>query len=96
MDLLIYLLFSMLPPHRLNINMGFISKLFTFTHITDCFSNSCVFNINLHVFDSLSTIRHERQLILLLTCSVTAAFCVCASDVCAQKTLYRTFKLIWL
>ncbi len=26
---------------------------------------------------------------------MTAAFCACASDVCAQKTVNQKFKLIW-
>ncbi len=26
---------------------------------------------------------------------MTDAFCACASDVCAQKTLYQKFKPIW-
>ncbi len=82
----------MLLPHRSNINMRFLSHLYTFTDITDCFCNSCVFNINLCVFDSLSTIRHER-VSLVLTCCVTATFC--ATDVCAQKTVCQKFKLIW-
>ncbi len=47
------------------------------------------------VFDSLSAIRHERELSLVLTCCVTAAFCALASDVCAQKTVYQKFKLTW-
>ncbi len=47
------------------------------------------------VTDSLIPIRHERELSLVLACCVTAAFCVRASDVCAQKTVYQTFELIW-
>ncbi len=49
--------------HRSNINMQFLSRLFTFTDIIDSFCNSFVFNINLCVFDSLSAIIHERQLL---------------------------------
>ncbi len=52
----------------------------------------CVVNINLCVFDSLSTVRYERE--RSLVDPVTAAFC--ASDVCAQKTIYQKFKLMWL
>ncbi len=37
----------------------------------------------------------EREISLVLTCRVTAAFCVRALDVCAQKTVYQKFKLIW-
>ncbi len=47
------------------------------------------------VFDSLSAIRHERELSLVLMCCETDAFCACTSDPCAQKTLYQKFKLIW-
>ncbi len=54
-----------------------------------------VFNINLCVFDSLSAIRHERELSLVLTCHVTDAFYVRSSDVCAQKIIYQKLKLIW-
>ncbi len=79
----------------LNINMQFLSQLFTFTDITDCFCNSCVFKINLSVFDSLSAIKQERELSLVLVCRGTSAFCAHASDVCTLKTVYKKFKLIW-
>ncbi len=74
--------------NKSNIKMQFISQLFTFTDITDCVyvTYEC-FNINLCVFDSLSSIRHERKLSLVLTCRVIAAFCACASDVCTQKLI---------
>ncbi len=62
--------------------MHFLFQLFTFTDITDClYSHLCV-------FDSLSAIRHEGELsLVLMCCVVTAAFCVHVSDVCAQKTI---------
>ncbi len=72
--------------------MQFLSQLFTFKNITYFFV-VCVFNINVCVFDSLSTIRHERELSLVLTYHVTAALCAHAKDVCAQKTVYQKFKL---
>ncbi len=83
-------------PHRSFINMHFLFQLFTFTDITDClYSHLCVFNINLCVFDSLSAIRHEGELsLVLMCCVVTAAFCVYATDVCAQKTVYQKFNLM--
>ncbi len=95
-DLLIYLLYIMLLPHRSNISIQFLSQLFTFTDITDWYCNLCVFNINMCVFHSLSAIKHERELsvVTLLTCHVTCFLCVCASDVCVQKTKYHKFKLI--
>ncbi len=76
--------------------MHFPFQLFTFTDITDClYSHLCVFNINLCVFDSLSAIRHEGELsLVLMCCVVTAAFCVHASDVCAQKTVYQKYNLM--
>ncbi len=74
----------LLLPHSLNIDMRFISQPFTFTDITDCFCNSCVFNVNLRVNENL-----------VYSHAVTAAFCPCASDVCTQKTLYQKFKPIW-
>ncbi len=43
----------MLLPHRSKIIMPFISQLFTFTDITHCFCNSCVFNVNLCVNENL-------------------------------------------
>ncbi len=73
-----WFIYCMLLPHRSNIITPFITQLFTFTDITDCFCNSCVFNVN-----------------LVYSHAVTAAFCPCASDVCAQKTVYQKFKLIW-
>ncbi len=36
-----------------------------------------------------------KELSLVLTCHVTAAFCASASDVCAQKNVYQKFKVIW-
>ncbi len=59
----------------------FIFQLCTFTNITDCFCNLCVFLTNLRVFDSLSTTRHER---------LSHAVCT------LRKREYRKFKLIWL
>ncbi len=50
----------------------------------------CVFNLNLCVFDSLSAIRHRRE----LTCRVTITFCAHFLDVCACNTVYQKFKLI--
>ncbi len=73
----------------------FLSQLFTFTDITGCFCNSCVFNMILCVFHILSSIRHERELTLVLSRRVTAAFCARASNMCAQKTLFQMFRLIW-
>ncbi len=73
----------------------FLSQLFTFTDITGCFCNSCVFNMNLCEFHILSSIRHERELTLVLSRRVTAAFCARASNMCAQKTLFQMFRLIW-
>ncbi len=49
----------------------------------------CVFNINLCVFDSLSTIRHERELSLVLTYPSESYF------VCAQKTVFQKSRLTW-
>ncbi len=43
----------LLLPHRPQINMQFIFQLFTFTDITVCFCNSCVFNVNLCVNENL-------------------------------------------
>ncbi len=37
----------------------------------------------------------KKEIGLVLTCRVTAAFCARASDLCAQKTVYQKFKLIW-
>ncbi len=80
-----WFIYCMLLPHRSKIIMRFISQLFTFTDITDCFCNSCVFNVNSCVNENLR----------LLTCHMTAAFCARASDVCTQKTVFQKFKLIW-
>ncbi len=74
----------LLLAHRSKIRMQFISQLFPFTEITDCYCNWCVFNVNLCVNENLVYPR-----------AVTAAFCPCASDVCTQKTVYQKFKLIW-
>ncbi len=41
----------------------------------------CVLHINLSVLESLGAIRHEIELSLVLTCPLTAAFCVRASNV---------------
>ncbi len=79
-----WFIYCMLLPHRSKIIMRFISQLFTFTYITDCFCNSCVFNVNLWVNENI-----------VYSHAVTAAFCPCASDVCTQKTVYQKFKLIW-
>ncbi len=79
-----WFIYCMLLPHRSKIIMRFISQLFTFTDITDCFCNSFVFNVNLCVNENL-----------VYSHAVTAAFCPCASDVCTQKTVYQKFKLIW-
>ncbi len=43
-----------------------------------------------------AAVLHERELSLVLTCRVTAVFCARASYVCAHKTVYQKFKLIWL
>ncbi len=48
--------------------MRFLSQLFTFIDITD-------YVYVTYVFDSLSAIRHETELSLVLACRVTAAFC---------------------
>ncbi len=73
----------MLLPHKSKINMQFISLLFPFTEISDCFCNSCVFNVNLCVNKNL-----------VYSHAVTATFFPCASDFCAQ-TVYQKFILIW-
>ncbi len=79
-----WFIYCMLLPHRSKIITQFISQPFTFTDITDCFCNSCVFNVNLCVNENL-----------VYSHAVTAAFCPCASDVCTQKTIYQKFKLMW-
>ncbi len=67
------------------------------------FPTSLVSNFHLLTFHRIlrtlvfqyGTIRHEKERSLVLTWCLTAAFCARASDVCAQKTVYKKFKLIW-
>ncbi len=95
-DLLIYLLYIMLLSHISNINMQFLSQLFTFTDVTDCFCNSCViFLTSTCVYLTvLSTIRQDmKELGLVLAYHVTVAFCARASDVCTKKTYIRSLSL---
>ncbi len=80
---LYWFIYCMLQPHRSKIILLFISQLFPFTEITDCFCNLCVFNVNF---------LNEN---LVYSHAVTATFCPCALDVCTQKTVYQKFKLIW-
>ncbi len=68
--------------HRSNTNMWFISQLFTFT------DRLWIFICKLGCIWQFKRNKHERELSLVLTYSVTAAFCARASDVCAFRKPY--------
>ncbi len=67
----------LLLPYRSTINMRFISQLFPFIEITNCFCNSCVFNINFCVNENL-----------VYSHAVTAAFLKCARACLSPKVLF--------